>query len=142
MLSVNSALFIHLAIFLIVVIAVGPLLVKPTMALLEERDERIRGAKEKARSLKEEIGQKTTEMEERLAAAKKSALKERDELRLVNSKKADELTAKARQESMDRLVGMRQRIVGEREAARGALRADVQSLAKELAQRILGRNVA
>lgn len=142
MLSVNSALFIHLAIFLVVVFLVGPLLIKPTMALLEERDEKIKGAKDKARSLKEEASARVSDMEEKLAAARKSAVKEREGLRLTYAKKADEITAKAKQISLDQIAAMRQRIAGERESARSALRAEAEAISRDIAKRILGRDVA
>lgn len=142
MLSINSALFIHLAIFLVVVALCAPLLIKPTMALLEERDARITGARDQARSLQEESEARIRSIEERIGEARKKALLEREKIRAEHVKKAESLVAQARQDAMDKIAAMRQRIAKEREGARARLVADAEALSREIASSVLGREVA
>ena len=142
MLSINSALFIHLVIFLLVVVLCAPLLIKPTMKLIEERDARITGAREQARSIKEENDSRVRSIEERLSEARKKALLEREKIRSEHVKKADAVVAKAREDATAKIADMKQRIAGERESARKTLVAEAQALSREIASRVLGREVA
>lgn len=142
MLSINSALFVHLIIFLLVVIVCSPLLIKPTMALLDERSERIAGARDRARSLQEESDASVREIEQRLTDSRRMAFSEREKMRVEHVKKADGVVADARQTAMDKIADMRKRIVAERENARKALIADAEALSRQIAEQVLGRKVA
>jgi len=142
LLSINSALFIHLAIFLVVVLLVVPLLIRPTMALLEERDARISGARERARSLRDESDARVRDIEERIGQARKKASLDREKIRAEHVKKAESIIAQTRKEIMDKIAATSTRIAQERESARRTLVADAEALSREIASRVLGREVA
>jgi F0F1-type ATP synthase membrane subunit b/b' len=142
LLSLNSALFIHLILFVVVVLLCSPLLIKPTMALLEEREQRIRGARSRARSLQEESEARLHEIEQRLTQERNAAVIEREKMRAEFVKKADSLVAGARQNAMDKIAAMRQRITAEREDARRVLIAEATALSRQIAEQVLGRKVA
>ncbi len=142
MLSINSALFIHLAIFLVVVLLCAPILIKPTLSLLEERSERIAGARNKARSMQEQSDSMVSNIEERLTKTRREAIKEREQKRIEFAQKADSAIAEARQKALDRIAAMRKRIAAERESAKKTLSAEADALSREIARRVLGREVA
>jgi len=142
LLSINSALFIHLIIFVVVVLLCSPLLIKPTMALLEERDRHISGARDKARSLQEESDARVREIERALSQSRVAAILEREKMRAEHLKKAESLVAGARQVAMDKIVTMQGRIAAEREKARKVLIAEAEALSRQIAERVLGRKVA
>ena len=142
MLSVNSTLFIHFFIFIAVVIVCIPLLIKPTMALLDERAEHISGAIDKARILREETDARVREIEEQVTKSRRKAIAEREEVRLEYVQKAEGMIADARQSAQDQIADMRNRIAKERDGAQKTLAAGAEALSKEIAQRVLGRKVA
>lgn len=142
MLSINSALFIHWVIFILVVLVCAPVLIKPTLALLDERNERIGGAKAKARSLQEETDAMVKKIEEELADTRHRALEERERARAEYVAQSEKMVAEARQWAQEKIIEMKKRIAGEREEARKRLQADAQAISREIAQRVLGREVA
>lgn len=142
MLSINSALFIHWAIFIVVVLVCAPLLIKPTLALLDERNEKIGGAKTKARSLQEETDSMVKKIEEELQNTRRKALEERERARAEYVAQSEKMIAEARQSAQEKIAEMKKRIASEREDARKKLIADAQAISREIAQRVLGREVA
>lgn len=142
MLSINSALFIHWVIFILVVLVCAPVLIKPTLALLDERNERIGGAKAKERSLQEETDAMVKKIEEELADTRHRALEERERARAEYVAQSEKMVAEARQWAQEKIIEMKKRIAGEREEARKRLQADAQAISREIAQRVLGREVA
>lgn len=142
MLSLNSAVFIQIAVFICVVLLCGPLLIKPTLKLIEERRAKTEGAKVKARELEGESDARLAKIEESIAEARKAGQAEREAIRLKRVVEAESIISKARDEARKEIETMRGRIEKETENARVALKSEIQSLARDIAGRLLGREVA
>ena len=142
MLSINFAVVIQIALFILIVLICGPLLIKPTLRLLEERRERTEGAREEARKLEQESDDRLGEIEESLVVARKEGQEEREGIRMKKVQEAEAAVTQARDEARKEIETMRDGIEKEKEDARATLKAEIEALAKDIATRLLGREVA
>ena len=142
MLSLNLAVWVQIVIFVSVVLICGPLLIRPTMRLLDERRDSTEGAKAKAKELETESDSRLRTIEDKLNVARKEGQAEREKIRLSKVQQAEGYVLEARGAAQKEIEEMRKRIEGETESARRTLHADVSTLAKEIASRLLGREVA
>ncbi len=131
-----------IAAFVALILPMNALLFKPLLTLLDERDARIAGARAKA----EELDREAKEVLGRYEAAVTSARVDAEQQRRAG-------LDSARQEQAAQLGSERESAEREIEAARGEmasaledartrLRTDAEMLAREAAERILGRSLA
>lgn len=115
----------------------------PTFSkLLDERREKIEEGLAAAERAREEIKHERADLEAELTAAKKEAVRVREEAQANAKAIVADARAKANDEA-DRIIEQAQRqIIADRQAAEASLRGDVGNLATTLAGRIVGANVA
>ena len=142
MLSLNLAVWVQIVLFISVVLICGPLLMKPTMRLLDERREHTEGTKAKAKELGSESDARLRTIEEKLGSARKEGQAEREKIRLSKAQQAEGIITEAKNEARKEIEDMRKRIDEETETARKTLRTEINVLAKAIAGRLLGREVA
>jgi len=142
LLSLNLALWLQIVVFILVVLICGPLLIKPTMGLLNERRDRTEGAKARAKKLEDENDERLRTIEGSIDTARREGNAECEEIRMAKVQEAESVIADAREEARKEIEEMRRRIEGEMEGARKSLQAEVETLAREIAGRLLGREVA
>ena len=111
------------------------------LKLFEEREKRIEGAKVQARKTDEASAGALAKYEAAMAKARTSANAERDKLRAEGVKAENEILGKVRAATATSLEEGRGRMSEEVATARGKLKTDVNVLARELAARVLGREV-
>ena len=131
----------QVVLFLILLVVLKPLLFDPMLRLFEERERRIDGAKLMARKIDEKSAGAQTKYEVEMQKARASANAERESLRAEGVKVENEILARVRTTTARTLEEGRRRLQGEMQSARGALQAESATLAKELAGRVLGREV-
>lgn len=132
---VQVVLFSALALFL------KPVLFDPMLKLFEERERRIDGAKLQARKIDEKSAHAAAKYEGEMAKARAAAGAARDKIRAEAVKQEQEILAKVRASTSKVIDDGKRAAVAEAERARGALKADASALARELAGRVLGREV-
>jgi F-type H+-transporting ATPase subunit b len=132
---------IQIGLFILLWALLKPALFEPMVKLFEEREKRIEGAKLLARKTDEASAGALSKYEEQMAKARAAANQERDKLRAEGIKAENEILGKVRAQTAKSLEEGRAQLNGELTAARTKLKVDVQSLAKELAGRVLGREV-
>jgi len=142
LLSLNLAVWVQIVLFISVVLICGPLLMKPTMRLLDERREHTEGTKAKAKELGSESDARLRTIEEKLGSARKEGQADREKIRLSKAQQAEGIITEAKNEARKEIEDMRKRIDEETETARKTLRAEINVLAKAIAGRLLGREVA
>ena len=142
MLSLNLAVWVQIVLFISVVLICGPLLIRPTMRLLDERREHTEGTKARAKELESENDARLRTIEEKLGSARKEGQSEREKIRLSKAQQAEALITEAKNEARKEIEEMRKRIDEETETARKTLRMEINVLAKAIAGRLLGREVA
>jgi len=142
LLSLNLAVWIQIVVFILLVLICGPLLIRPTMRLIEERRRRNEGARSRAKEIEEENEARLGTIEETLGTARTEGNAEREEIRMAKVQRAESLMADAREEARKEIEAMRRRIEEEMEKARKTLKAEIETLARDIAARLLGREVA
>jgi F0F1-type ATP synthase membrane subunit b/b' len=140
--DLDVTLALQAFIVLTVLVTLGPLLFNPMLELLELREKNIAGAKQESIQLVAETKAKETELQNQLEGARRSALGERQ--RMLNEAKEAErgLLDKARTEAMAKIETARAALKTSEANVRGQLQASGKDLAKQIATKILSRDVA
>jgi F-type H+-transporting ATPase subunit b len=133
---------IQMALVVGLLIVLKPLLFDPMLRLFEEREVRIDGAKLAARKTDEKSATALATYEKAMADARASANAEREKLRAEGVKAESELLAKVRTSTAQALEEGKKKAQEEAAVARAALRTDAAAIAKDLASRVLGREVS
>lgn len=140
--DLDASLFVQLGLFLILLLVLKPTLFDPMMRLFEEREKRIEGTRHKASKEDERSAKALAKYEGLLAEARLVGSRERDQLRTEGLKREAELMNQVRSEVASTLDQGRSAIAQEADAARRALRGDAAAIARQMATRVLGREVA
>ena len=137
----DVTMLVQIVFFLILLAVLKPTLFDPMLRLFEERERRIEGAKLQARKTDEASAGALSKYETAMQRARASANLERDKLRAEGVKTENEILAKVRASTAKTLAEGRGKLGEDVAAARASLKTDVTVLAKELAGRVLGREV-
>jgi F0F1-type ATP synthase membrane subunit b/b' len=134
-------LAILVAVFVALVVPVNAVLVRPLVRTLEERAQRIEGARSRAAELAQEADAALGRHRSALEAARAAA--ERERRGAVEAARAEQsrVTAAARAAAELEIERVRHRIRSALGEARDVLRRDAELLAREVVARILGRPV-
>ncbi len=140
--DVDGTLFVQLVLFVVLLLVLKPLLFDPMMKLFEEREKRIEGTRRKATKEDEKSAKALAEYERICGRAREEGAKERDTLRASGLKQEAEILGKVRAETVAAVEQGRAAIGQEANSARMALRQEAVALGRELASRVLGREVS
>lgn len=128
--------------FLTLWIALKPLLFDPMLKLFEERERRIDGNRAKARKIDDESTVALTQYEEAMAKARAEGNTVREKLRSEGVAQETALLSMVRLETMRQTDEGKQASLAELMKVRDALKHQVPVMARDLAKRVLGREVA
>lgn len=137
----DKTLFVQVGLFVVLWLVLKPLLFDPMLKLFEEREKKIEGTIADARKIDFQSAEAKATYDEALTKARAEGALERDRLRAEGLKKESELLTVARAASHKQLEAGRTRSQQELESARAELSKDRQSLARDVASRVLGREV-
>lgn len=130
-----------LVLFAVLVIPVNRLVFKPLFRVLDERAERIEGARARAARLEREADQIVEQYEATVRATREDAERARREELDGARRDTHDTTGAARAEAEGEVEAARRALRESLETARTALRAQSRELAREAASRVLGRAV-
>ncbi len=137
----DATILVQIALIVVLLVFLKPLLFDPLLKLFEEREKKIDGAKLQARRMDEKSATALGEYEEAMAKARATAGGERERLREEGTKQETEILEAVRKKTELSMEVGRQKIEVELAAARAELKRDAESLARDVATRILGREV-
>ncbi|UCE86392.1 MAG: hypothetical protein JSU66_01220 [Deltaproteobacteria bacterium] len=127
--------------FAILVPIINQLLLRPLLGVLEERDEKIAGARQRAEKIAVEADAMESRYRQAVDDVRTHAEQERQaELSGARSEETERVRG-ARAEAESRLEAARSEIGAALETARASLRASAEELARQAAQQILGRGL-
>jgi F-type H+-transporting ATPase subunit b len=132
----------QMVIFAIFVIVMKPLLFDPLMKLFEERERRTEGAKVLARRLDERAGELWQRYETELDAVRRTAAEEREKLRAEGQRLEAQILAEARAEVTKIVEEGKRSLQAEKQKVRIELAARSGQIARDIASRVLGREIA
>jgi len=131
-----------LVLFLLLIAPVNRLVLKPLLGVLDERGARIEGARKRA----QEVGAQADGVFARYQAAIEAARKQADELRnrALDDARGDQtkILAQARRAAEAEMSAARTDVAGALAGARVGLRSQTEGLAREAAERVLGRTLS
>ncbi len=136
-----SVIFIQLIFFAAALLVLSKLLFAPITAGLQRRSEMIEGNRREAEEISVRAAEALEEYEAKLKEARDKAILERLEIRGRGEKRAREILQKARARGEARLQEMKDNVARETETLKEELRAQVPELAREMASRLLGREL-
>lgn len=140
--DLDASLLVQLVIFVVLIVVLKPTLFDPMMRLFEEREKRIDGTRREAGKEDERSAKALAKYEAILAKAREAGAAERDALRAEGAKKEADLMARVRGTTAETLEQGRASIAAEATTARQQLKVDASKLGREIAGRVLGREVS
>jgi F-type H+-transporting ATPase subunit b len=142
MIDLNLTIIFQLAVVLSLIVILSQFAFKPFLRTLQTRKEQIEGAEKRARELQQEAEKLIERYRETLSAAQAQGATIREEIRKEGLAKEMEILHKAMEEANQVIEEMKRKITEETGLAQKDLRLQAQNLSREIAERILGRNLA
>ena len=140
--DIDYTALVQLGLFLVLLIVGNAFLFQPYLRLRARRREGIQGAREQATKMTAEADARLADYETKLAAARTKAGDEQRKVRADAAAYERDTTDAARKASMKALEEAQAKVQSDTEAARAQLLPQANVLAKTMAARILGREVA
>ncbi len=140
-LDVDATLLIYLGVFFLLFFLLRAFVFRPTMELFDERERAIDGARQEARDLEREAEGKLTSFEEQMGKVRTEASAERDRLRAEGVRLERSLTEKVRAETDQVVRDAEARMADEAANVRKDIAESSPVLAREIAEKLLGREV-
>ena len=142
LIDIDLTVFVQFGLFLLLFVAANKLLFQPYLALRERRKAGIEGAREEAERMTASADAKLADYEKQLAAARSRANDEGRKVRAEASAHEKDVTDKARAEAQKAIDEATAKMKQETEAARLQLLPQASTLARQIASKLLGREVA
>lgn len=131
----------QLALFGIAFLLFRPLVFRPMIALFEARENAIEGAKLEALRLQDEAAAESEEFEEEMRRLRLQAGEERDRLRAEGKRLERTLLDRVREETEKQLAEADAQLSAEEAQLRVELEQTIPTLAKQIASKMLDREV-
>ena len=134
--SLNVTLFFQIVQFLIIILIVNFLIVKPIRATMLRREGKINALKEKSAASLAAIEQKALEYDEKLKVTRAEIAEYQEKLRADANIRSQTLFEKVKTESNATLAQAREQISSEAKVAREKLDAQTEDVAKLIVQMV------
>lgn len=142
LIDVDGTLFIQFALFLLMLAILSRVLFRPYLKLRDERDKGIAGARHEAGEMEKRADQIVADYDAKLTRAKQRGADERAKVRADAAAHERQVLGAARDESARVINDARAKLQAQAASARRDLDAQAQALAKQMARKVLGREVA
>ena len=142
LIDIDLTVFVQFGLFLILFVVANKLLFQPYLQLRERRKTNIEGARADAERMSAQAEAKLADYEKQLAGARNRANEEGRKVRAEGVAHEKEVTDKARGEAQKAIDEATAKMRAETEAARLQLLPQASTLAKQIATKLLGREVA
>jgi F-type H+-transporting ATPase subunit b len=139
--DLDGTVFVQLVIFFIVFFLLRSLVFRPVLALFDAREQAIEGEKENAREMENKADEKHDKYESEMRRLRDIANQERDKLRAEGQKLARDIADKARAESNQLLSDSKTKLEAESDRIRGEVKVIIPGLARQIASKLLDREV-
>ncbi len=142
LISFDGTLVVNIVLWLVLFVLLRPLLWEPMIKLFAAREGGMGGSRDEAKRLEAEAQVKREEYETKLKAARSAAATERDRIRSESLKREAEIIGEARNKVAEAIDAQRATLKVEREKLSAELKTMIPALAKDIASKALGREVA
>jgi F-type H+-transporting ATPase subunit b len=138
----DRTFIVQMVVFGLLVLLLKPLLFDPVLKIFEQREERTEGAKAAARHMQEKAGELLRRYERELERVGRVATEERERLRTETARLEAEILNEARAVTSETIEQGRRKLESEVAAIRFNLGKQSEILARDIATRVLGREVS
>ncbi|MEO0323433.1 MAG: ATP synthase F0 subunit B [Myxococcota bacterium] len=142
LIDLDGTFFIQLAVFFTAFVVLRTLVFKPVLAVLEAREQATDGAREQAKQLQKEAAASGSDFEDKLRALRADAAEKRDALRGEGKRTEATLLAKVREDTEKQLAEAEARLASEAARLRSEVQGGTPALAKQIASKLLQREVS
>lgn len=139
--DVDLTFLVQVVLFVGLMLVLKPVLFDPMLRLFEEREKRIDGAKAQARKIDDKSATALATYEAEMAKARAAANAERDTIRAAGLAREQEVLGAVRAETAKVVDEGKRAARAEADRVRSALKIQAADLARDLASRVLGREV-
>lgn len=139
--DLDGTFWLQLALFAIAFLALRPLIFRPMVALFEARENAIEGAKLEALRLQDEAEAETQEFDDEMRRLRLQAGEERDRLRAEGKRLEKSVLDHVREDSEKQLAEADAKLATEAAKLREEMKTSVPALAKQIASKLLSREV-
>jgi len=140
--DIDLTFILQFFILLVALVGLNGILIKPFQAIIEERDKKIKGANEEADRLTRLATEDKQAYDGRIQAARSVAQRERDNLRAEGRDAGRELVSGVRQEISEEVAQTRTQVGEAERSASEVLSSEVDGLARQVVEKVLGRQLA
>ena len=140
--DLDSTVLVQLVVFVITALVLSRFLFRPYLAIRAQRGAGMEGARDEARRLDEEAQARLADYETSFAAARGRASAERGKLQSEGVAREREILAAAREATQTALEAARKKLGADAAETRKQLEPRAQEIARSIARKILGREVA
>jgi F-type H+-transporting ATPase subunit b len=137
----DRTVLVQMALFVVLMLVLAPVLFRPLLRLFEERENRTEGAREEARAMQELAAELLARYEGELGRVQEVAAAEREKLRAETLRLEAKILDEARRATTTIVEEGRKRIEFEVGRLRAALDKQSNEISREIALRVLGREV-
>lgn len=137
----DATFLVQLVLFAGLTFVLKPLLFDPMLKLFEERERRIDGAKMQARKMDEKSAAALAKYESEMAKARAAANAEREKIRAKALTREQEVLGAVRAATAKTIEDGKRAAYAEADRVRATLKNEAGTLARDLAARVLGREV-
>lgn len=141
-LDVDATFLLYIGLFFLLFFLLRSFVFRPMMALFDERELAIDGAKKEARQLEKSAEDKLLAFEDEMAKVRAEAGTERDRLRAEGSRLERNLLEKVRGETDQMVADAEKHMAAEAEKVRREIATTSPALARQIAEKLLGRQVS
>lgn len=142
LIDIDLTAVVQFGLFLVVYLVANKLLFQPYLQLRERRKAGIEGAREEAERMTAQADAKLADYQKQLAVARDRAGEEGRKVRAEAAAHEKDVTDKARSATQKAIDEAQAKMRAETEAARAQLMPQADALAKSMASKLLGREVA
>jgi|LNFM01.1.fsa_nt_gb F-type H+-transporting ATPase subunit b len=142
LISFDGTLVLNIALWLVLFFVLRPVLWEPMVKLLSAREGGMQGSRTSAKGAADEAAARRAEYEGALKSARSSAAGERDKLRAEALRRESEILAETRSKVAAAVDAQRDAIKEQRDTLSKEIAGAIPQLAKDIAAKALGREVA
>ena len=141
MIDLNVTFLIQWGIFIALMIFLHFYLFKPVLRVIDARQAKVEGTFAGAKEMRAQATRNQDDYQARLAASKEALFARTLAIREEAAKESRELMEKAREEAMAQVAATKDRVRQDIEVVRKELVANVDSLAREIAGKVLDKKI-
>jgi F-type H+-transporting ATPase subunit b len=142
MISLDYSVVYQFVLFLLLWVILNRILFRPYLNLLEEREHKTTGAQHDSTDLEREGARLRAQYEEKIAQAQATGYAAKELIVQEARQQREKVLTQSREAATSMLEAVRQEVESQLQRERQLIAAEVQTLAHEMASKILGRDVA